>query len=350
MCAGIVIVSYQGLRWIPRCLGSCRVHAPGTPVYVVDNASSDGSADYVRAAFPEVRLLRQTSNLGFAAGNNVGLTAALQDHLDAVMLLNQDAELTEGCLGGLLGYLEQHADVAAVQPAILLPEGTVNSLGNSFHYLGFGEAGGNGLTLEAASRVLPWVRGAGEPPYLSGAAVLLRAEALKQVGLFDEELFLYHEDLELCLRLRLAGWHLAVLLNVTVTHHYEQSRSVRQVYYMERNRFLVWLSYFKPATLALFFIPWLISEAGLLVTSLMGGWWRARVRACWYLMRPSTWRTIRKRRQKLNSFRQCSDRYLLQFASSAIDYHEGVTSAVTKYVFNPLSTLMWRVLWPFIRW
>lgn len=226
MQCGIVIVSYQGKHWLPACLNSCRSYAPECPVYVIDNASTDGSADLVREQFPEVRLLRQTDNLGFAGGNNVGLRAALQDHLDAVMLLNQDAQLSQNCLSILATHLETHPQVAAVQPAILLPDGRVNSLGNSFHFLGFAEAGGNGLTFTEASAQLPWVVGSLEPPYVSGAAVLLRAEALTQVGFFADELFMYHEDLELSLRLRLAGWHLSVEPAAHVVHHFEFSCSL----------------------------------------------------------------------------------------------------------------------------
>lgn len=348
MNCAIVIVSYQGKDWLGKCLASCQRYASEVPVYVVDNASTDGSAE-LAAGFAGVTVLRQEVNLGFAGGNNVGLRAAMNDGAEAVMLLNQDAELTSGCLSALTDHLKKNPTVAAVQPAIMLPDGRVNSLGNSYHYLGFGEAGGNGLSREEARERLPWLKHGSEPPYLSGAAMLIRVEALKQVGLLDEDLFMYHEDLELCLRFRLAGWHLAVVPTARVIHHYEPHRSLKQFYYMERNRFIVWLSYFKPATLLLLFIPWLVSELLLTLLALVRGWVGVRLRAYGYLFIPSSWLDIWRRRRRLARLRCCSDRHLLT-AAEAVIHSANKDSFITRYLFNPLSTMLWSLVFPLIRW
>lgn len=350
MQLAIVVVAYKSERWLKKCLGSCVSYAPQVPVYVVDNASPDGSSALVAREFSTVHLLKQDQNRGFAGGNNVGMAAAIEAGAEAVFLLNPDAELRPGVLPALASYLENNPRVAAVQPAILLPSGKVNSMGNSYVYLGFGEAGGNGLTLAEAKVKVPWLAQPAEPPSISGAASLWRTTALRQVGYFAEELFMYHEDLELSLRCRLAGWRLAVVSEVSVVHSYEPSRSLLQFYYMERNRYLVWLWYFKLPTLLLLLLPWLMSEVALLVTAALGGWFGERVKALGYLCRPATWRNIVQQRKHLKQLRACSDAYLLSFASAVVEYHDGDTGMLTRYVFNPVSWLLWGIIKPLIHW
>lgn len=349
MRLAIIIVSYNGQRWLERSLGSCVQHTPGVPVYVVDCASTDGSADFVARTFPEAHLLRQSKNLGFAGGNNVGIRQALADGAEAVFLLNQDAELTPGCLSTLAQYLEQHPRCAAVQPGIFLPDGKVNSLGNSYHYLGFGESGGNGLSEAEASKALSWVMSKGEPPYLSGAAVLLRSAALTQVGLFDEELFMYHEDMELCLRLRLAGWHLAVELKAHVIHYYDHQRSVRQLYYMERNRFIVWLSCFRWPTVLVLAVPMVAAELLMLLAAAMHGWLLPKLRSYGYFLRLDSWKKIMERRHRVQALRQVSDRVVLSFASATISARHAASGTLHDFA-NALGVTGWKLLYPLIRW
>lgn len=349
MRLAIVIVSFNGLKWLEKSLGSCVRHAPHVAIYVVDNSSQDGSAEFISHNYSHVKLIRQEKNLGFAAGNNVGIKRALTDGAEAIFLLNQDAEIKTNTLELLSGYLEQHFKVAAVQPAILLPDSRVNSLGNCFHYLGFGYAGGYGLSLAKAKTHLSWIKNGSEPPYVSGAAVLLRAQALNEVGLFDEELFNYHEDLELSFRLRVNGWRLAVEPSAEVIHHYEFSRSIGKFYYMERNRFLVWLSYFSLPTLILLVIPWFLSEFLLLITSIFGGWFGLKLKSYSYMLRVKTWWDISKKRKIIKSLRSLSDREMLSLACSKIDFQE-VSSVATRYLFNPLSFLCWKIIYPLIRW
>lgn len=348
MRLAIVIVTYNGMKWIERTLDSCFKCAQLAPVYVVDNNSTDGSADFIAQTYPSVKLFKQEKNLGFAGGNNIGLKAALASGAEAVFLLNQDAELHLGTLDELARYLTLYPKVGAVQPAIILPDGKVNSLGNSFHYLGLAEAWGLGLSMPEAIARVTWLK-EGEPPYVSGAAVLLRSSALNQVGFFNDELFMYHEDLELSFRMRFYGWSLAVEPAAYVTHYYEPSRSLKQFYYMERNRFIVWLLYFKWPTLVLLFMPWLASELMLLLTSLTGGWFGVKLKSYVYFLHFSNWRYLFKRRRKLQTVRQLTDRELLSLATSKIEFHSD-GSQITKYLFNPLSTLVWKIIYPLIRW
>ena len=222
-----VVVSYNTREDLRRCLASLRAHS-GIPcrVVVVDNASSDGSADLVEKEFPEARVIRNRENAGFSRANNQGLREAAGSY---AFFLNSDAELTPGALPALVARLDARPRLGAVGPRTLSPDGTVQ--------VSFGPA----LTLLAEWRQRRLVRGVKrrdpaalkeatarsgvehEPDWLSGSCLLARKEALDAVGGFDEGFFLYEEDVDLCLRLRRAGWGVLFTPDAQVVHHLGRS-------------------------------------------------------------------------------------------------------------------------------
>jgi GT2 family glycosyltransferase len=352
----IVIVAYQGADHIRRALDSCRAHAADVGVIVVDNASTDGGRELVADDFPEVRLLPQGGNLGFAAGCNVGIRAAREAGARWVMLLNQDAALEENTVVALAAFLEGHPRAAAVQPAVLRADGLVNSLGNPVHYLGFSTAGGNGVPVAEAERdsSLPWLRdgrwrssGVGIPAF-TGAAVMLRVAALDEVGLFEEELFLYHEDLELGLRMRRAGWTLHLLGSVRVVHHYEFSRNLRKWYFLERNRHWVLLAHYRTRSLAVLAVPLVAVESAVWAMAFRQGWVAEKWRSYLYWLRPGRVDHLRRRRRELAALGGVSDRELLRSASGRLVATE-VAGPLIDGVINPASALLWRMLQPLLR-
>ncbi|MBU1038689.1 glycosyltransferase family 2 protein [Patescibacteria group bacterium] len=349
MKVGIVIVTYQAKKWLDISLASCFSYAPGVPVYVVDNASTDGTVDSIKQSYPLVKLIQSPVNLGFAAGNNLGLEQALQDGREAVLLLNQDAALTAGAIAKLVEVLQADISIGAVQAGLYLPNGLVNSLGNCFHYLGLAYAGGNGLNKIEADEQLPWLKKDLNIPYFSGAGVMLRTATLCQVGLLDEELFMYHEDLELSLRFLVSGWKIKVEPTARIIHHYQANRSLKQFYYMERNRWLVWFSYFKVPTLMILAVPWFFSEVLLLAMSFWQGWWRQKLKAYWYCLNRPAQEGIINRRRRLKKLKIISDRQILSQATSQIAF-QGGNDFLTAYIFNPVSAAVWRVVYFLIRW
>ncbi len=238
----VVTVTYQAADLVLDCLAGLRAQRLGgrtMEVVVVDNASSDGTADLVERHHPEVRVMRSPVNRGFAGGNNVALREV---QTPFVVLLNNDAVPEPDAVAALVGALEAAPDdVAALTATVLLaarfrpatpldpagvrvvgpdgtwvndPDGTVtlvNSTGNVVRTDGYGVDRG---WLADAARHHPEAEVFG----FCGAAAVLRTSAVRDVGLFDEDFFLYYEDSDLSWRLRLAGYRIEHCA-AAVVHH-----------------------------------------------------------------------------------------------------------------------------------
>ncbi len=220
----IIVVSYNTRDLLRRCLQSlatcpCACQAE---IVVVDNASSDGSAEMVREEFPQARLMPQDRNLGYAAANNLALAGLRARY---ALILNSDIEVRPGALDALVGFMDAtpHAGMAGAK--LVLPDGTVQStwphgftLGEFIRqqlYLDRLPARANGQLLAMSEPV--------EVPHLHGACLLVRREALQQVGLLDEGYFMYCEDSDWCLRFRQAGWKLFYVPAAEMLHHHGAS-------------------------------------------------------------------------------------------------------------------------------
>lgn len=210
----VVVVSYNVRELLSRCLESCRRYAPGAAVVVVDNASGEGSAEMVRADFPEARLIARGNNAGFARAANEGARFATGPY---IFFLNPDAFLHEGCLERLVGFLAERPVAAVVAPRIVDPQGRLESTLRD-------EPGAFNLLHEH----LPFLRGGTarfgphdrrrRADWIVGAALLVRRDAFEHVGGFDESIELYYEDADLCLRFGDAGYEVWYEPAATVTH------------------------------------------------------------------------------------------------------------------------------------
>ena len=231
-----VIVSFEAREELLRCLQALERHAGlAWEAIVVDNASSDGSAEAARAAFPAVQVVDAGANLGFARASNLGLARA---RAPFVLLLNPDAELQPGCLPALASLLEARPELALVGPRTLggdrtpqvsFGEGLTPWLELRQRRLVAGLRARRPLALRLAAAA---ARQECEPGWISAACALARRSALEAVGGFDEGFFLYEEDVDLCLRLRLAGWRLLFTPEAEVVH--QLGRSVRSAPWRSR--------------------------------------------------------------------------------------------------------------------
>jgi len=218
--AHIILINWNSLADTRRCLRALR-ELSDTPghIWIVDNGSTDGSADAIAAWLASstlpTTLIRTGENLGFGGGCNVGICHALDAGATALWILNNDAIVHKDALNALLAELQSNAQVGAVGSVIYDLEHPQKVLvwggGHVLSWLGLAHH---------AKRALP----AAQLDYLTGASLLLRREALEQVGLFDDDqFFMYWEDTDLCYRLRAQGWQLAVAADSHIWHQHSSS-------------------------------------------------------------------------------------------------------------------------------
>lgn len=215
----VVIVSYNCAPFLRACPDS--LPAGGVPheAIVVDNASTDGTVQMVRASYPSVRLVANDQNRGFAAACNQGIEAARGAH---ILLLNPDTVVRPGAFAALLDFVERTPDAGACGPRLLNPDGSLQASCHPFP----------SLRVQATDILelwrIPWVR-ARRPcgdhchtqpaDWLTGACLLLRREALDAVGLLDEDYWMFSEEVDWCYRARRAGWRTYLVVEAEVVHH-----------------------------------------------------------------------------------------------------------------------------------
>jgi GT2 family glycosyltransferase len=338
----VVVVTYQSERHVESCFSSLRSVESGAvevQVIAVDNGSSDTTVVRIRERFPEVALLALGKNLGFAGASNVGIERALTEHADFIYLLNPDTTVTPTFLQEAMAVMDRYPSAGAVQSLLLLASepDRINTAGNVVHFLGFGYCGQYREPRCAA------------PPdpvpiaFASGAATLLRAEALRRAGLFDPALFLYQEDLDLGWRIRLAGFDNLLAPRSVVFHDYEFSRNSSKYYLIERNRYLVLLKNLSPRSLLALAPAAAAAEVAFVIIAAKDGWLPEKIRAMAQLLRPSLWQHVVRERSRVKALRRRTDREIVALHRSDLTF-EGVTSPFIERVANPAMAVVWDLI------
>jgi GT2 family glycosyltransferase len=232
----VSIVNTNSRELLLACLESL---APvEAEIVVLDNASEDGSAAAVRERFPHVRVIEQEHRAGFGSNHNTVIGATTGRY---VYVLNEDTTADDWSFERITEYLDAHPQVAALGPRLVYPDGRLQDSAWRFptplvSTMGLATLGQLGVKQSKGASVRPvdWVM---------GAALVLRREALDQVGLFDEDFFLYSEEVDLQARLRQAGWETHYFPELTVVHHESQFSAgipERRINEMWRSRHRYW--------------------------------------------------------------------------------------------------------------
>lgn len=253
MVLTVVIVNYNGGRFLQECLTAVRRHLAGLPheVVLVDNASADDSLDVVRREFPWVRLVAQGRNLGFAAAVNRGLAASCGRY---VLWLNPDAVLLDEGIKTLVAYLDEHPTVGIVGPQLVDPDGRIQQSARAFPSYLWPVAHRRSIW----TRFLPrnpysrrYLRSDADPTrvqevdWVSGACLLHRRRVADAIGGLDERFFMYCEDVDFCLRARQHGWVVHYHPGARVLHRIGGStETAERAMLVERHRSL-WRYYLK---------------------------------------------------------------------------------------------------------
>jgi len=268
----IVVVNYNTKELLRNCLHSIfEEKGISCEIFVIDNASTDGSRRMVEQEFPQVRLLKNGENLGFAAANNQGIRASKGTY---ILLLNSDTVVLDGALEKMVRFADLHPEIGVLGCQLLDEKGRkivssqdrfpscvmvlLGLLGMpiffwktfpGFHYPGkdFFNPKRDDLPCEVA-----WV---------SGAALMLRMKALNEIGFLDENFFMYYEDTDICYRFNKKGWKIYFFPQAEITHYYgksEQRISQRVEWTLESRYYFFQKCYGRKEVLKL----WLISLLG----------------------------------------------------------------------------------------
>lgn len=291
MKLGVVVLNWNGKDVTLRCLESItRSACPPDQIVVVDNASTDGSAASVRGAFPQVTVIVNDSNLGFAEGNNVGIRFLLERAFDLILLLNNDTLLDPQALCEL-------KRAAQAQPSAAYGAAIYELAAPGALWYGGGSI--SRLTLDARHETAPErTRGAPRPTdFVTGCCLMFSAEALRSIGLLDRDFFAYYEDVDWSLRARAAGGQLLYVPGAIVHHdvshtfrragagydketQYSWAQSRPLVLYLAyRNRLLLARRHAAGTLQRAFLIAWRIARALLHVAMLVLSGRSAQARA-----------------------------------------------------------------------
>lgn len=217
----VITVSFNTAALLRRAVTALLASSGASlQVFIVDNASSDGSADLIAREFPSIDLTRNTSNRGFAAASNQAIARARGRY---VLLLNPDTAVPPEAIAGLVAFMDAHPRVGICGPRLLLADGSLQSCGRMFPTIS---------SVLRESRSIAWVlrrfggsaqaqpspSGPRACDWVDGACLMIRRETLTDIGLMDERFFLFAEEMDWCHSARNRGWQVYAVPGISVTH------------------------------------------------------------------------------------------------------------------------------------
>ena len=337
----VIIVNWNGKDVLSDCLESLlKQDYANLEIWVSDNGSEDGSQAMVKKTFPSVRLLENGENLGFGSAINRVLQKAEGDYF---LFLNNDLELTTNCVKELVILLDSDPQIGAAVPKILYHSNSrqpsspnnsaiINSFGVLINYTGIAcpnlvdEMDRDNLSLTETA---------------CGGIFMFTKEVYERVGGFDDDLFLYHEDHDLSWRIRLAGWHLKVIPQAIMCHHYKFNKGILKYYSSEKNRLHILLKNMEVKTLAL------ISPALIIVE--FSQWFHAAINK-WFLLKMKSYfeilillPSILTKRKKLKLLRKVSDKEITRVYKGTLAI-SGTNNLLLKYFLSPALNTYWKII------
>lgn len=346
---GIILINYKDYaeRFLKDCRDSLRAQtypAERTKIYIVDNAATSESGRYLQVNFPEAIILSRPDG-NYAVASNLGFQQAAAAGCEYLVALNMDTEMAPDWLAELVRALDVNPAAALAQSKILLyprdeterRQPKINTLGNGIHFLGFGYTTAYG---EADREITGYPAITG---YASGASLIIRAEIFQKIGGYTEDFYMYHDDLELGLKVRLIGQQIILAPQSILYHKFEFSRSTRMVYYLERNRYLTMLIYYPAYLLILIFPPALVMTIGLAGYAVAKGWWKPQLKVYVYF---ADWRNYVKIYRWRREARQLAT---VPFSAVAHDFggkleFQEIANPLLNYLINPWFNSYWRLI------
>lgn len=346
---GLILINYKD--YAKRFLAPCRdsLRAQSYPqelvnIYIIDNASSQPTESYLKSQYPEAKILpREDGN--YSAANNLGFKNAIEDNCEYLVTVNMDTEMDVNWLSELVNALDNNPEAGIAQSKILLFPKTeeeknhpkINSLGNVIHFLGFGFTSAYGEP-DREINSYPEISG-----YASGCSFIIKAEVLKKIDGYNEDYYMYHDDLEISLKAKLAGYKVILAPLSIIFHKYEFERSTKMIYYMERNRYLTIMTFYPAFSLVLILIPALVMDLGILAYSIVNGWFKEEIKIYQYFFSFQNYEKLFTERKKIKSFKKIKFSELAKNFSGRIEFQE-IANPILKYIVNPCLDIYWKII------
>ncbi len=334
----VVVVNYNGGRHLNECLTALYENSDVPfEAIVVDNASTDGSIAGLVERYAGLRLIANPENVGYSRGVNLGLAEARGEYL---VVLNMDIIVGQNWLSPLVDFLEAHPQAGAAAPRIMLYErpDVINALGQNVHVTGLGFNRRLNWPEDQVDRAPVQVGG------VQGGAFAVRTDVFRALGGMNEAYFLYHEDVEISLRLGLAGYAIFAVPNSVVYHKYDLHMTPEKLHWLERHRWVTVLSTYRTGTLIALAPVLLVTEAMMAGYCMTRGlpYVRAKIKAMRWVRQNRD--VVQQCRQEMQALRRVTDRALLSQLRWMYDWDQFMVLARQKggWLYEAVSGLFAR--------
>jgi GT2 family glycosyltransferase len=317
----VVVVTCNSGEFIFKCLESLKSDYPINELIIVDNGSSDGSIERVKRKFDSVRVILNQHNLGYARAANIGMKNSSSNF---IALLNPDTVVEKNWLRELVEATARHPRSAFFQPKIMLlnKPGYINSAGNMIHVAGFGIC--RGLDEYDTGQY----NSEENVSFASGACVLVRREALDEIGMCDDLYYMYMDDLDWGWRGKMFGWESTYVPSSLIHHNWDPTLEVskEKLYYLELGRMIALTKNLTFRSVLVLSPILIICEIAVLVSALLNRWFSDKIRSYAYMLK--LFSEVIKRRKKLMKTRRMPDRAILKnFVTELKHPYIGATGA-----------------------
>ncbi|BAI62000.1 putative glycosyltransferase [Methanocella paludicola SANAE] len=329
----IIILSYNSCQDLMECIPSILEQIGSDhEIIVVDNGSVDGTESFIKKNYSNIQFIENGSNLGYAAGNNIGFRHAKGEY---IVVVNPDTIPGNNWLSALIAPLQMNPEIAITTSKILMhtDKHLINTCANHSHYTGLNFC--RGLNQLSSSFKKPLEVGA-----ISGCSFATRRKVIEELGGFDSNFFLYMEDDDLSWRARLAGYKIMFVPSSVIYHKYRLTIAPWKEYYLERNRYILLLKNYRLKTLFLLLPVLLVTEAITWGHAILNGlpYMQSKLRAYWWLI--SNLNLVIPERKEIQSYRKISDKELIKLLDWRIPFeqvivNESIKNQVDK-IFNSI--------------
>ena len=325
----VVVLCYNEEHYLEECISSIQEQSYNSfDLVLVDNNSSDGSVSLVKEKFPQVRIIENKSNLGFAVANNIAMKTLFGEGYDICILLNSDIKADKKYIENLIKTYEIKKNknkVGLIQPLIMLYDSPnlINSSGIAVHYLGFGYAGDyfkKNTTVTSDKEIFA----------AAGGASLFTKNFFEDTGGFDESFFMYCEDQNISWRGFILGYKHFLSHKSLLYHKYKFNKNKKKLFYYERNRLFMFFENYSLRSVLILFPMFIFNEILIIFYSIINGWFFKKINS--YLSFLLNIKTVIKKRKQTQKIRIISDYEVFNKMICSLEF-----KGITNYLFLPLN-------------